>query len=51
MTFRRLIANLLAGIVLIVLLVVLTWIIIDEGVSKAESIAHPKPFVQEIPFR
>ena len=51
MTFRRLIAIVLAAIVIIALLVALVWIVIDDRCSKAESTTHPKQFVQEVPFK
>jgi len=51
MTRLRLLANLLVAAVLIAVLVGLVWIAIDERCGKNVSAAHPKPFVQEIPFK
>ena len=48
---RRLLASLLAGIVLVVILIGLVWLLIDDKCSRAESAADPvKPFEQAIPF-
>jgi F0F1-type ATP synthase membrane subunit a len=49
MTLRRLLANLLAGLVLVAILVGLVFVIIDERCSKNVS-GQDKPIVQEIPF-
>jgi len=52
MRLRRLLANLLAIIVLVVILVGLVWLLIDDKCSRAVSAADPaKPFVQEVKFK
>jgi len=52
MKLRRLLASLLAGIVLVVILIGLVWLLIDDKCSRAVSAAGPvKPFVQEVKFR
>ena len=52
MTLRRILANLAAGIVLVVILVGLVIIIIDEKCSRAVSASgQDKPITQEIPFK
>ena len=49
---RRLLASLLAGIVLVVILIGLVWLLIDDKCSRAVSAADPvKPFVQEVKFK
>jgi len=50
MTLRRILANLLAGIVLVVILIGLVWIIIDEKCSKNESANVRERWTQDIPF-
>jgi len=50
MTFRRILANLAAGIVLMVILVGLVIVLIDERASK--HVSDPiKPFAQEVKFK
>ena len=49
MTLRRILANLLAGIVLAVILFGLVAVIIDERASKHIS-PERKPSIQEVPF-
>jgi len=51
MKFFRFVANVIVAAFLIAVLVGLVWITIDERASKNVSAAHPKPFVQEVPFR
>jgi hypothetical protein len=49
---RRLLANLLALIVLVVILIALAIVLIDDKCSRAVSAADPvKPFVQEVKFK
>ena len=50
MTLRRILANLAAGIVLVVILVGLTWILIDEKCSKHVSANVRERWTQDIPF-
>ena len=48
----RLLASLLASLVLVVILVGLVWLLIDDKCSRAVSAADPvKPFVQEVKFK
>ena len=50
MTLRRILANLAAGIVLMVILVGLVIVLIDEWASK--HVSDPvKPFMQEVPHK
>ena len=50
MTLRRIAANILAGIVLVVILIGLTWILIDERCSKHVSANVRERWTQDIPF-
>jgi len=50
MILRRLAANLLAGLVLVVILVGLVFVIIDEKCSKNESANVRERWTQDIPF-
>ena len=50
MTLRRIAANILAGIVLVVILIGLTWILIDERCSKNVSANVRESFTQAVPF-
>jgi F0F1-type ATP synthase membrane subunit a len=50
MTLRRLLANLLAGIVLVVILIGLVIIMVDEKCSKHVSANVRERWTQDIPF-
>jgi len=50
MTLRRLLANLLAGAVLVVILIGLVFVIIDERCSKNVSESVRVKVVQDVPF-
>ena len=50
MTLRRILANLAAGIVLVLILIGLTWILIDERCSKNVSANVRERWTQDIPF-
>ena len=50
MTLRRIAANILAGIVLVVILVGLVFVLIDEKCSKHVSANVRERWTQDIPF-
>ena len=50
MTLRRILANLLAGIVLVVILVGLVFVLIDEKCSKHVSANVRERWTQAVPF-
>ena len=50
MTLRRILANLAAGIVLVVILIGLVWVLIDEKCSKHVSANVRESFTQAVPF-
>jgi len=51
MKTSRIIANILAALVLAVILFCLVVIIISEKGDRNAAALQPKPFVQEIPFK
>ena len=50
MTLRRLLANLLAGAVLVLMLVGLVFVLIDEKCSRHVSATVRESFTQAVPF-
>lgn len=50
MTFRRLLCNIAAGVILVAILFCLMAVIIDERASKHVSL-EVKPFTQEVKFK
>ena len=50
MTLRRILANIAAGIVLVLILIGLTWILIDEKCSKNETANVRERWTQAVPF-
>ena len=50
MTLRRILANLAAGIVLVVILVGLVFVLIDEKCSKNETANVRERWTQAVPF-